>query len=295
MQRIQLSFPQVDERLLSQFRLSLYDEMEKACSVLHFCIQEDEDRRYRHFHCQGWPKEEHTILVYEAWMSALVNAIRFYVSAKEEEWIFRRIVHHHCYNRAVGKNRLFRYVLEHVRDRCEEGEDKKRYNRHQIEQEIIAYLENYHILQLDGFFRFRLREYIEELCESVDVCIEQYIAEEEHGTLLKRLQTFFFALPYRTDLLRLVHTSRFEFTYYNEAWEELVPSASLYSPAEVGLVYADEEAAIITALAAFSPKRIVIYTRWPSHGSIATLERFFADRITICTEFSFPVHIEPEA
>ncbi|GED14602.1 sporulation protein YtxC [Aneurinibacillus migulanus] len=289
MRRVQLSFPYTDERFLPQFRSSLYDEMEKACSVLQFCIQEDEDRRYRHFHCQGWPKEEHTILVHEAWMSALANAVRIYVSAKEEEWIFRRIAHHRCYNRTVGKARLFRYISEHIRNRCEEGEDRKAYNKHRVEQEVIAYLENHHVLQLDGFFRFRLREYIEELCESVDVSIEQYIAEEEHEALLQRLQAFFFALPYHTGLLRLVHTSRFEFTYYNEAWERLVPSVPIHLPTEVESAYIDEEAAIIAALAAFSPERIIIYTRWPSSGPIATLERVFADRITICTDFSFPI------
>lgn len=294
MRWVQLSFPRADERFLFEFHSTLCHGLESVHAVLQFRIREEVDAWYRNFYCLGWPREEHTPLVHEAWLFALARAVRTYVSAKEKELVYRRIVHHDAYEKIADKMHLLHYVLNYIEAREEEGIEGVPYSKHKVEQEAIIYLESEHVLRLDGFFRFRLREYIQELCAMVDLKIEQYMAEEEQEAIIRKLRAFLFALPRRQSLLRLVHNASFAFTYYNEAWEKLMPQGLLSLPPQTESAYGNEEANIIGALAEFAPEQIVIYTRRPSHGLVMTLKKIFEEKLIVCTEFSFPVHIGPD-
>jgi putative sporulation protein YtxC len=287
---VQLSFPRADERFLPAFKSALYVELKRAYSVLQFQIREDEDIAYRHFHCIGWPREEHTLLVQEAWLSALARAVRVYISAKEEELMRHRIVHHGYYNEIAEEEELLQYVFHHVQEREEIGKNEP-CRKHRVEQEVIIYLENESVLRLDGFFRFRLREYMKEIYAMVDLSVEQYIIEEEQETLIHQLRSFLLSFPRRSSLLRLIHDSGFSFIYYNEAWEEMKPPASIYLPMEMESPYIEEEIRVIETLAEFAPDQIVMYTRQPSDSFVMMLQRIFAERLTVCTEFSFPAHV----
>ncbi|MFT9848273.1 sporulation protein YtxC [Aneurinibacillus sp. REN35] len=291
MRWVQLSLPYTDEHLLPEFRSALYHELEKAENELQFEIREERDGAGWHFHCVGWPRWEQTILVQETWLFALARAIHTYISAKEEERIYGHIIGHNYYDRVMDKARLIHYVKEHIREQ-EVGEMEYGGGRiHRVQKEVMHFLEHEHVLQLKGFFQFRLRGYMNELCAMVDAGMELYMAEEEQELLIRRLRTFLLAFPRRSGVLRVVHTSIFSFRYYDEGWERLSPPKTMHFPMEAESTYIAEEVKIIGALAGFAPERVIMYTRQPNHEFIQMLTRIFADRMDVYTDFSFPAHV----
>jgi putative sporulation protein YtxC len=289
MRWVQFSFPWADERFLPLFRQALHQELTKASSVLHFRIQEERDESYCYFYCQGWPKEEHTWLVHEEWLSALARTVRVYIARKEEEFIYRRVLHHPYYEEVEKKHELLQYVFEYTREKEEREEEL--YYKHWIEQEAVIYLESEHVLHLDGFFRFRLQKYFRQLAMMVDLSVEQYIAEEEQEEFIRKLRSCIRSLPGKMSLLRIVHTSELSLTYYNEAWEELTFPFSTHDYVQVESMYMGEEIELIEALVGFAPARIVVYTEQPEHYIIDVLQRIFAENLSICTDFTIPLHL----
>ncbi|MBN6188047.1 hypothetical protein JQN58_14320 [Aneurinibacillus sp. BA2021] len=291
MEWVQLFLPCTDKHLLPEFRSALRRELAEAGDNLQCEIREREEQAGWHFHCVSWPRRERTIAVHEAWLFALARAIRAYAAAKEKEVIRRYILSHDCYDRVTDKTRMIQYVQEIIKEQ-ETGETEYEGVRiHRIEKEAIRLLEDERVLQLDGFFRFRLRSYMNELCAMIDTGIELYIAEEEQEQLIRRLQAFLLAFPRRSKLLRVVHTSLFSFRYYNEGWELLSPPKMTNFPLESEASYIAEEVKTIGVLAGFAPEYIMMYTSQPNHEFIRMLTKIFAGRIDIHTDFSFPAHI----
>ena len=57
-------------------------------------------------------------------------------------------------------------------------------------EEIVNYLESHNILNIDGYIRFRLKYYIDDLKDAVEASIEEFLMEKEYNEFIRLLQYF---------------------------------------------------------------------------------------------------------
>ena len=73
----------------------------------------------------------------------------------------------------------------------EDGDIGKTLSRHnQILSEVNQYLDTNSNLYLEGFFRFRLKEYFTELERSVELSMDNFLVEQEYHEFIRLLQYF---------------------------------------------------------------------------------------------------------
>ncbi|WP_047153158.1 sporulation protein YtxC [Aneurinibacillus tyrosinisolvens] len=285
MQLIQLSLSRQDERLLISFEKVLHEELAKIRELsLEYRVKTEEDNGYYHFYCQCWPYQEYTIETYEALFYAVSRIVSFYVASKEEETIVNMMVSHRRYEKAQNKNALKEYVL-HSLERSEGTDDGEEWRQSgqtsRIEEEIIRYLYTNHVLKLDGFLRFRLKDYLQQLQAMVELSVEEYLMEEEYKEIIMRLRAHVPAERSNPCTIHVVHRGE-RFRYYDEEWNSLsLPQRSRIA-IESFLYCTDEESNMIDMLIRHSPAKLVIHTQQESHYGIGMMKKLFKEEVSVC-------------
>lgn len=151
---------------------------------------------------------------------------------------------------------------------------------------FAAYLKDNSYIHLDGFIRFRLKDYFAEVREAAETALEERAMERQYQEFVKLLQSMVEWQEVRLPAVHLLHSGGHAFQLYDEQMrplerEEEEPNAS---PAPVEGVNADEqeESMLVSRLLAASPRHLYIYTPEPDAQVIRTLLGIFGERAAIC-------------
>ncbi|WP_433943924.1 putative sporulation protein YtxC [Paenibacillus sp. SN-8-1] len=151
----------------------------------------------------------------------------------------------------------------------------------QLAVHIRSYLEENSELNLDGFIAFRMKEYMDQIRETLDYVVDEYLLDKQYEEFIGLLKYFVHFQETQIGVVHLIHMGGSEFTIYNEHMMPL--------EAAVGGVVAqiaDNELelgdVIVSSLISLSPGRIVVHTLEPEVQIISTIRQIFGERIEMC-------------
>ncbi|MDD4334363.1 MAG: putative sporulation protein YtxC [Desulfotomaculaceae bacterium] len=90
------------------------------------------------------------------------------------------------------KDLIYHYALQHINRDGQNPSDTLYWLRRKsrILQKLLDFLRNNNRIVIEGFIRFRLKEYIGELKEAADRAVDDFLIEREYGEFIQLLKYF---------------------------------------------------------------------------------------------------------
>ncbi len=152
-----------------------------------------------------------------------------------------------------------------------------------IIEEIVKYLETNKKLIIDGFIRFRLKYYMDDLKDAVATGVEDYIMEKEYNEFIRLLQYFVDIQEPKIETIHIL-VGQNNYTLLNENYspienEYLEELATEFLDGEIK--YGD---LLISSLITIAPTRIYIHLmeKIKNKEIIDTIQKVFNNRAIIC-------------
>ncbi len=160
------------------------------------------------------------------------------------------------------------------------------YQKKLIMQSLYRYFfeEGAEAIVLEGFVRFRLGSYMEELEFLVDRAVDEFFLELEYKNFIKLLQEF---LATQKPKIQLVHIKTEDGRRYcvcDENFEELSASRIFELTNETDYGVINEDDLLLSNLINLAPRKIIIHNkeRIQNKQLYETINTLFAGRIHVC-------------
>jgi len=153
--------------------------------------------------------------------------------------------------------------------------------KNRILLEILDYLEETNEITLEGFIRFRLRDYLTELEVAIDRAVEDFIVEKEYEEFIHLLKYFIDSQEAKNKLIHVVKINNGHFKLLDE--DEKVVENTYLDEHILNMVDCelDYEDLLISALITSAPEEIILHFKEPI-SLLKTLQNVFTDKISIC-------------
>lgn len=139
-------------------------------------------------------------------------------------------------------------------------------------------------INLTGFIRFRLDDYMEEMREIVEYAIDEFMMERQYKEFIALLKYFVYIQESKISGVHLLHKGGHEFTILNEMMQP-VDANRFESTLTTEFLEKDMnfEDMIVSTLITVSPANIYIHTKEPELPIIKTIMQIFEDRTELCS------------
>ncbi|MDR5568243.1 putative sporulation protein YtxC [Paenibacillus larvae] len=149
---------------------------------------------------------------------------------------------------------------------------------------VETYLQENRRLHVEGFMRFRLNDYMNDLREVVEYAFEEYRMEQQYQEFIALLKYFVYIQETKIQAVHLIHKGGHEFTILDE---QLKPIHTGTTETSITLEMIEKdmnfEDMIVSTLITVSPENIYIHTREPELTIIKTIMQIYEDRTTLCS------------
>lgn len=184
------------------------------------------------------------------------------------------------------KKLIYDYSLRHINREGTEARNTLYWlnRKNRINQKIIDFLNyNNHII-VDGFIRFRLKEYIAELRDATEKAVDEFLMEREYREFIQLLQYFVEVQEPRIELVHLHVSESGNFKLFDEQMQPIrgdYMEGFFLDMLESELNFED---LLISALINIAPRKISIHrTGNNSHSAMLdTIKGVFAGRVSEC-------------
>lgn len=156
--------------------------------------------------------------------------------------------------------------------------------RIRLRENIQQFLENHRHINADGFVRFRLQDYMQELRDTVSKAVDEYLVEKEYSEFIRLLRYFVEIQDPKLPLVHVVMTPEGYCQVFDEKHQQLhheyLEDSKMEQDPEVSY-----EDLLISALITIAPKNVVLHVE-TFRGSLEmceTVRNIFEGRVTDCT------------
>jgi putative sporulation protein YtxC len=152
-----------------------------------------------------------------------------------------------------------------------------------ISNEIKHFLKKNPMLNVEGFLKFRLQPYKEELREVVEYAVDEFLMDKQYQEFIALLKYFVFIQEAKIPAVHLMHKGGHEFALYNEQMTPMDISAA-DDTFKVEILDQDFnfEDLVVSKLISVAPQQIFIHTREPEVQIIQTIMQIFENRVQLC-------------
>jgi putative sporulation protein YtxC len=216
------------------------------------------------------------------------NAIAQYILEEVEGSILRELIvkefhYDHPCDLEIIEGYCKQFLFYEGESLISNDEIKKR-RLAKIGSQISEYLQTHTQLNLDGFLKFRLQEYVDEMREVVEYAIDEFMMDQQYQEFISLLKYFVYIQEAKIPSAHLIHKGGHEFVILND---ELKPIDTSDFDASFTLEILDKdinlEDMIVSTLITVSPQTIYIHTREPDLPVIHTITQIFENRSTVCS------------
>ncbi len=172
-------------------------------------------------------------------------------------------------------------LCQQVLSALSEAEKTKRLD--QIQQKVRSFLEESNAIFLEGFFRFRLKDYFCELKEDLEEAIDEFLADKEYQEFIKLLQYFVEIQEPKIVEVHVLFYSKEKFRLLDEEEKPLEQDYLLKVLGDLkdeGLKYED---LLLSVLITLSPQRIILHHS-DKTNIVKTIVNVFKERVTFCRD-----------
>ncbi|WP_426449138.1 putative sporulation protein YtxC [Paenibacillus sp. S-38] len=152
-----------------------------------------------------------------------------------------------------------------------------------IAGELKEFLQEHTLLNLDGFLKFRLHSYRDELREIVEYAVDEFVMDQQYREFISLLQYFVYIQEAKVPIVHLIHKGGADFMLMNERME-LIETEENDTVVTAQMLEKDMnfEDMIVSTLITVSPGKIFIHTREPDVQVIHTIRQIFENRVELC-------------
>lgn len=215
------------------------------------------------------------------------NAIsEFIINNYEEKFINKILNENYCYFNQQERKEILFFVY-----------NSRRYGSNMINQDflrdkrlsivkrkIIEFFEYENKLLIDGFITFRLKDYVNELENLIDIAVDEYIADKEYKDFIVLLKYFVDIQEPKVSALHILVDNKGKYTLLNEDRTEITDQYinEFMSEARGGEMNYDDM--LMSILITLAPVKIYLYNseRIKNRELLETINRVFSSRIEIC-------------
>ncbi|MBP1993473.1 putative sporulation protein YtxC [Paenibacillus eucommiae] len=148
---------------------------------------------------------------------------------------------------------------------------------------VSGYLQEHSLIVLEGFVRFRLQEYLEELREVVEYAVDESLMDRQYQEFISLLQYFVYMQEAKMPTAHLIHKGGHDFLIFNDQLEPVdLDEYDATFKVEVLEKDVNFEDMIVSTLITVSPAKIYIHTREPELPIVNTIMQIFEGRATVC-------------
>lgn len=217
------------------------------------------------------------------------QALAEYIIREEEPRLIRKLIRDEFhYKQEQELEQIIGYCEQMLGGSGQSGEDSEKpaaywRRKEMIAAEIADFIQEQTELHLDGFIRFRLKAYKQELRDIVEYAVDEYVMDRQYQEFISLLQYFVYIQEAKIPFVHLIHKGGNEFMLLNDRMEQINtddPDAVI----TVELLEKDMnfEDMIVSTLINVSPQKIHIHTREPETQVIKTISQIFENRVELC-------------
>jgi len=175
-------------------------------------------------------------------------------------------------------------IFDYAQKKLNISVNKRKKNRLLILRRLTEYLESNSNINIDGFIRFRLKEYVDGLYDVADQAADDFIMDREYREFIELLKYFVEIQDPQAELVNVVLQPNGAFKLYDER-EQVINSEYLedfmLNITENEINYEDM---LISALITVAPRNIVFH---PGSGkmprnTVETVSSVFSGRVSEC-------------
>ncbi|ABO50138.1 conserved hypothetical protein [Desulforamulus reducens MI-1] len=153
-----------------------------------------------------------------------------------------------------------------------------------IIKRLVEFLEQSNNLVIDGFIRFRLKDYINEIKEAVDQAVDDFLMEREYREFIQLLKYFVEIQDSKVDVVNVLMNQRGTYKLYDENNE---PISSEFLEGFILDIMDNEinyEDLLISALITMAPNKIVFHfgASHKPETTIDTIKHVFEGKVEEC-------------
>ncbi|NLY50752.1 MAG: putative sporulation protein YtxC [Firmicutes bacterium] len=218
----------------------------------------------------------------------VANALADEIVSTWEETLVREIVREECHHFSSEERRqIAQLVLQKLGETWGEDEASLALRRRgQIARKLLEYLETADFLVLEGFIRFRLAEYRDELRELVNKAADDFVVDKEYQEFIRLLRYFVDLQGPQLPEIQVLITKDEKFALLDAQNRPLSTrdlAERTLTLEEDDLNYGD---LLISTLIAISPTHITLHLGQSSVAMelVNTIQDVFVGRVDICTD-----------
>lgn len=235
-----------------------------------------------------WDHRNHTYVEIDHNNQDMLEKLAHYMVEQYELPFIRRVItHRFFYSEEEEINNIMRYVIfflnqgdldePHLKDCL-----PKERSVDIIVQRLRDYFTLHEIVDLEGFFTFRLRDYREGYLPIVERAIDEYILDKEYREYIRYLRDYVEQKPETIQLIHVYHLKDGKFLLFDQQGDPFSNEISTELLERVSGEGYDLNDSIVTTLVALAPGKIMLHTTEDFHPVLQTLRNVYGERIEIC-------------
>lgn len=273
-----------DENYIAELKKLLYQNFELLSDLgigFHILLQKNVEKLY--IHCQFWTYEGYTIEKIEKIIKATSRSLAEFIIEYKEKQVCEEILELEQRIREIPqRQQLLRYIhlSLHEEDERQRKESQVNWIAERIEK--CFWVENQ--LSLEGFIRFRLKEYWDYWRNCIEFAREEFVIEKELSDYAEGLKSLAFKHEAKVDLLHIVHLDDRNLFLFDQDWRQLYS----YLVNGISMVLEGKKARyedlIMGAIVTLAPTSLIIHSNQENHHIIYTIKRTFKEKVKVCSE-----------
>lgn len=184
------------------------------------------------------------------------------------------------------KSTILQYSVKYTNgERIIPGQMDRRDRKSNIIKKLVEYLGQNDSIVIDGFIRFRLKEYINDIREAVDQAVDEYLMEREYREFIQLLKYFVEMQEPKVDIVNVVINRKGAYNLFDG---EHKPINSEFLEGYILDIMDNEinyEDLLISALITIAPNKIVFHSAMQDkpETTMDTIKSVFGERVSECS------------
>jgi putative sporulation protein YtxC len=253
---------------------------------LKVSLQESSAGRFNFVSCQVMPGGGQREDIQDVFHRRIARTLSEIILCQWQQWLLKDIIRENYYyfNEEERQN-IYRYALSHLGyGRDEQNPVYKHFFKKKIMDKILEFLRQNNQIIVEGFIRFRLKDYVEELVRAVEKAVDDFLMEREYQEFIQLLKYFVEIQDSRVELVHVVKLPGGTYTLLDE--QEQVLKVDYLENLFVDLTDGEitYEDMLISTLITLAPRKIIIHDAGsgPKSTVMETINLVFWGRVREC-------------
>ncbi len=251
---------------------------------LKVCLNESPAGKFTFLSCRVADYGKDTQVVFEHFLAEIISD--FILNHWEDDLLKDLIRENYYYFDEEERELIYDYALHHINRYGKDGIGTvyRLSWKSRIIQKVLDFLSNNNCIIIEGFIRFRLKEYVSELREAADKAVDDFLMEREYREFIQLLKYFVDIQEPKANAVHVLIKAGGSFKLFDD---KMQPIKSDYLEGFIVDLVDSEinyEDLLVSALITIAPKNIILHYKngYNRPAMMETIKNVFTGRVSEC-------------